>query len=98
MLVVWKERGICRDSYWMEANDPDFGGKYDDHFGDLTTNLEAKCSRNTRIITLSLLETELWRFFWNIPCDVAPCRKTINIGGAQTREGSLWSFVCSVSW
>ncbi|GBN33592.1 hypothetical protein AVEN_85718-1 [Araneus ventricosus] len=48
-------------------------------------------------MALSLLVTNIWRCFKRIPCDVTPCRKTINTGGAQPNE-YLWSFVRSASW
>ncbi|GBM09418.1 hypothetical protein AVEN_184114-1 [Araneus ventricosus] len=56
---------------------PDFGNKFDDNFSDIFCDFggKIKVPENTRIVTLSQLGMELWRFYWNFPCDVTPCRK-----------------------
>ncbi|GBM29960.1 hypothetical protein AVEN_167438-1 [Araneus ventricosus] len=77
MLDLWKERGIYRDSYWIEANDSDLHYHCGD-FGD-----KMKVPYNTRIAALSLLGKEFWRFLWDIQSDATPCWKAINIGGGR---------------
>ncbi|GBM61595.1 Transmembrane and TPR repeat-containing protein 3, partial [Araneus ventricosus] len=37
-----------------------------------------KVPENTRIVALSLLGMELWRFVWNFPCESCPVVKAIN--------------------
>ncbi|GBO10215.1 hypothetical protein AVEN_232030-1 [Araneus ventricosus] len=56
----------------------------------MTTDLgdEPKVQENTRIMALSLLGTEIWRYFWRTPYDVKPCWKVILTLCAQTR----WNF------
>ncbi|GBM69760.1 hypothetical protein AVEN_218321-1 [Araneus ventricosus] len=87
-LVLWKGRGLTGVCIGWKPMTTDLG-----NLGNKLKGL-----KNTRIITLSLLGTKIWRFFWNIACDATPRRKTMNIGGAQMREESLWSFARSASW
>ncbi|GBM06460.1 hypothetical protein AVEN_58307-1 [Araneus ventricosus] len=79
-LVVGK-RVLQRFVLGAKPMATDLDDKFD-AFGDKMKVLE-----NTRIITLSLLGTEIWRSFWKSPCDAMPCRKAINTEEAQA---SCW--------
>ncbi|GBO45575.1 hypothetical protein AVEN_117442-1 [Araneus ventricosus] len=59
----WKER-FAEILNVAKPMNPDFGGKM-------------KILENTRIMVLSLLETEICRSFWRISCDVTSYQKAI---------------------
>ncbi|GBN95556.1 hypothetical protein AVEN_95502-1 [Araneus ventricosus] len=51
----------------------------------LATNLATKINvpENSRLMTVSLLGKEIWRFIWNIPCVVTHCREDRKYRSAQ---------------
>ncbi|GBM80373.1 hypothetical protein AVEN_166515-1 [Araneus ventricosus] len=44
-------------------------------------------------LILGWLGTKIWRFFWNIPRDVRPCREDYEYRGAEASLESLLSLV-----
>ncbi|GBN18333.1 hypothetical protein AVEN_96623-1 [Araneus ventricosus] len=56
-----------------------------------------KVLENARIMSLSLLGTEIWGSCWKISFDFTTCLEKYKYRGAQTRDESLWSFVRSAS-
>ncbi|GBN03793.1 hypothetical protein AVEN_205785-1, partial [Araneus ventricosus] len=61
------------------------------------TNLATILATKWRLQKISLLGMELWRFYWNFPCDITACRKGYKYRAANEGRLSLWSFVSSMS-